>query len=317
MDIAHLRDFIAVVDYGSLTQAAARLYVTQPALSQRVAALESELGVQLFTRGPRGVTPTQAGQVLYRDAQHLVRQFDRLAGDVTRGSHQVHGPVAIGLPTTVAGRLAPALFAWTRHHHPGIYLQVFESMSGYLQELLALERLDLAILYRDDTAPVGPAETELYAEDLYLIGIPPPSIKCEGDEEIAFAELRNVPLVAPGARSNLRALVERAFAARGWIPNIVADVDSLGAMIQIAANGDACTVLPVSCVAQPDSERIATRRIISPHIERRIVVCPARRDRQSTDALDAVKAGIVEVTTAMQAEGRWPGIRLSSSPASG
>ncbi|MGP4021005.1 LysR substrate-binding domain-containing protein [Saccharopolyspora sp. 5N708] len=307
MDIAHLRDFITVVDSGSLTRAAAQLYISQPALSQRIAHLEGELGVRLLERGPRGVTPTAAGRALYRDAQQLVRQFDRIAGDVLSGD-RIHGPVAVGLPTTVSVRLAPALFSWTKVHHPGIHLQLFESMSGYIQELLTLGRLDLAVLYRDDET-ARPTETLLYSEDLFLIGQPkPPAVDAD---RIGLVDLQNTPLVVPGGRSNLRALIDRAFAAQGLVPSIVADVDSLGAMIRIAASGEACTILPLSSVADQEDHRVlGVRRIHHPVIERSVAVCNTVEYYQSRDAVAAVQQGIVAVTRQMAEDGDWPGIRL-------
>ncbi|PKW14777.1 LysR substrate-binding domain-containing protein [Saccharopolyspora spinosa] len=308
MDIAHLRDFITVVDSGSLTRAAAQLYVSQPALSQRIAHLESELGVRLLERGPRGVTPTAAGRALYRDAQQLVRQFDRIAGDVLSGD-RIHGPVAVGLPTTVSVRLAPALFSWTKAHHPGIHLQLFESMSGYIQELLALGRLDLAVLYRDDDT-VRPAETLLYSEDLFLIGQPKPPAADEN--EIGLVDLQNTPLVVPGGRSNLRELIDRAFTAQGLVPSIVADVDSLGAMIRIAASGEACTILPLSSVAEQANHReLGVRRIRNPVISRSVAVCNAVEYYPARDAVAAVREGISVVTRQMAAAGEWPGIQLA------
>jgi LysR family nitrogen assimilation transcriptional regulator len=309
MDIAHLRDFITVVDCGSLTRAAAQLYVSQPAISQRVAHLESELGVRLLERGPRGVRPTSAGRALYRDAQQLVRQFDRIAGDVLSDGDAVHGPVAVGLPTTVAVRLAPALFSWTKTHHPGIHLQLFESISGYIQELLALGRLDLALLYRDDES-ARPAETVLYSENLFLVGQPAMVLDPDADE-ISLPDLQNVPLVTPGGRSNLRALIDRAFAAQGLAPSIVADVDSLGAMIRIAASGEACTILPLSSVADRENLRdLGVRRIRNPVIDRRVAVCNAVQHYPPRDAVAAVQRGIIEVTTRMATDGDWPGVRL-------
>ncbi|MDQ0381123.1 LysR substrate-binding domain-containing protein [Amycolatopsis thermophila] len=307
MDIAHLRDFIAVVEAGSLSRAAGRLHVSQPALSQRVAQLEAQLGVRLLVRGPRGVVPTPAGTTLYRDAQQLVRQFDRLARDVADSRNHLHGPVAVGLPTTVAAPLAPALFSWAKAEHPGIHLQLFESMSGYIHELLLAGRLDLAAVFREDDVPRA-AEVPLYSEELYLVGQPDP--RPDSDEEVPLAGLRAVPLVTPGGRSNLRALIERAFATKGLVPAIVADVESLGTMIRIAAGGEACTILPLSVLRDHgDPRELGVRRIVDPVLRRHVAVRTATEVYEPRDAVIAIRNGIVEVTRHLAGEGRWPGIR--------
>ncbi|MDA0563932.1 LysR family transcriptional regulator [Streptomonospora sp. S1-112] len=347
MDIAHLRDFIAVIDSGSFTRAAARLFVSQPAVSQRMTQLESELGVRLVERGPRGVVPTPAGRALYRDAQHLVRQFDRITQDVASDRHTIQGAVAVGLPTTVAVYLAPALFTWTKRHYPGVHLQLFESMSGYIQELLHVGRLDLAVLFRADAAPRA-GEAVLYAEELYLVGrrtgaCPEPGVEAGGSAEeteaagraaraggnggsggnagggaadtggeVPLSALRGLPLVVPGRRSNLRDILDRAFADRGWTPTIAADVESLGTMTRIAESGEAWAVLPVSSVAAlmraPD---LVVRRIVDPVLDRYVAVCTVSDYYEPRDAVSAVRHGIVEVTTALAAKGEWPGIRLT------
>lgn len=309
MDIAHLRDFIAVVDSGSLSRAAVRLSVSQPAVSQRMAQLETHLGVRLLERGPRGVSPTPAGQALYRDAHQLVRQFDRLSDDVVHGRHHIHGPVAVGLPTTVAAALAPALFSWTKANHPGIHLQMFESMSGYIHELLLVGRLDLAAVYREDDEPRA-SETPLYSEDLYLIGQPEPLP--HSDKEVSLLDLPTVPLVTPGSRSNLRALLDRAFARRGLRPTIVADVESLGTMLRIAESGEACTILPMSVVAaHRDLRGLGVRRIVDPVLQRHVAVRTGAELYEPRDAVAAVCQGIVEVTRQLAVRGQWQGIRLA------
>jgi LysR family nitrogen assimilation transcriptional regulator len=311
VNIAHLRDFIAVIDSGSLSRAAIQLHVSQPAVSQRMAQMEAHLGVRLLERGPRGVLPTPAGHALYRDAQQLVRQFERLSEDVVHGRHRIHGPVAVGLPTTVAAQLAPALFSWTKANHPGIHLQMFESMSGYIHELLLVGRLDVAAVYREDDEPRA-AETPLYSEDLYLIGRPEPAPRSEN--EVCLLDLPAVPLVTPGGRSNLRALVDRAFAAHGLVPTIVADVESLGTMIRIAESGEACAILPLSIVgAHGDVRGLGVRRIVDPVLQRHVAIRTGTELYEPRDAVVAVCQGIVEVTRQLANRGQWQGIRLAAA----
>lgn len=309
MDIAHLRDFITVIDAGSLTQAATQLHVSQPALSQRMNQLESELAVRLLDRGPRGVEPTPAGRALYRDAELLVRQFNQLTSAVAGHKHRVDGVVAVGLPSTVAVHLAPALYSWTKRTYPGVHLQLFESMSGYIQELLSRGRMDLAVLYRDDDASRA-GETPLYSESLYLIGhagLAPGS----DASSVPLRQLEGVPLVTPGGRSNLRGVLEREFAALGVAPSIVADVESLGAMIRIAESGEACTILPLSAVQALSDERVGIRKIVDPQIERHVAACTVAEFFEPRDAVVAVRQGIVEVTRDLATRQAWAGIRLS------
>ena len=82
MNLRRLKYFVKIVDIGSLTQAADVLHIAQPALSQQLATLEGEVRQQLLVRTKRGVTPTEAGKVLYRHAQLILRQCDQARVDM-------------------------------------------------------------------------------------------------------------------------------------------------------------------------------------------------------------------------------------------
>ena len=77
MNFRRLKYFVKIVDIGSLTQAAEVLHIAQPALSQQVATLEGELDQQLLIRTKRGVTPTEAGKILYAHARTILRQCEQ------------------------------------------------------------------------------------------------------------------------------------------------------------------------------------------------------------------------------------------------
>ncbi|EMG2366283.1 LysR family transcriptional regulator, partial [Klebsiella pneumoniae] len=77
MNLRRLKYFIKIVDVGSLTQAADILHIAQPALSQQLATLEGEVDQQLLIRTKRGVTPTNAGKILYTHAQAILRQCEQ------------------------------------------------------------------------------------------------------------------------------------------------------------------------------------------------------------------------------------------------
>ena len=79
MDIKHLRIFVAAVEEGSIQAASRLLNIAQPALSRRIRDLEDELGCTLLVRGGKGVTPTQAGLALYRDALGIIEDHRGMA----------------------------------------------------------------------------------------------------------------------------------------------------------------------------------------------------------------------------------------------
>src|SRR3954466_15748055 len=110
MNLRRLKYFVKIVDIGSLTQAADVLHIAQPALSQQLATLEGEVRQQLLLRTKRGVTPTEAGKVLYRHAQLILRQCDQAQVDMNAAGEGISGAVSVGLaPGTAAAGLAMPL----------------------------------------------------------------------------------------------------------------------------------------------------------------------------------------------------------------
>ena len=148
MDIRQLRYFLGIAEAGSISAAAARLRVAQPALSQQMAKLEAELGARLMERGPRGVMLTGAGEALREHAHVVLRDLERAREAVqAEAGGPVQGNVTIGLPTTVAMVLTLSLLLAMRERHPGVALHLVESQSGHLVEWLRQGRLDVAVLF--------------------------------------------------------------------------------------------------------------------------------------------------------------------------
>lgn len=269
MDIRQLRYFAAVVDAGSLSKAALKLSISQPSLSQQIAEMEDDLGVALLLRSWSGISPTEAGLAMYRHAKTILKQVEQMRDDVKRGEHSLSGQVAVGLPTSVASVLAVPLFDRIRADYPGIQLQLFESMSGYLGELLANGRLDMAVLFRE-TETRGVTVLPLFNELLCVHGAP--WIGDPASASVPLALLSGVPLVLPGKSNGLRLMIERAFAAAGMELNVVADIDSLPTMLELARRGSVATILS-SLLTINNRNDLLARYVIDPGIERTVALC--------------------------------------------
>ena len=98
VDLRSLRYFIAVVDAGSLSKAAASLYVAQPALTAQIKKLESGLDAQLLERSHVGVTPTPVGLQLYHDARRLLSDAAAMQERIRRSGASPEGSVTLALP---------------------------------------------------------------------------------------------------------------------------------------------------------------------------------------------------------------------------
>lgn len=170
MNFRRLKYFVKIVDIGSLTQAAEVLHIAQPALSQQVATLEGELNQQLLIRTKRGVTPTDAGKILYTHARAILRQCEQAQLAVHNVGQSLSGQVSIGFaPGTAASSITMPLLQAVRAEFPEVVIYLHENSGAVLNEKLINHQLDMAVIY--EHSPVaGVSSQALLKEDLFLVG---------------------------------------------------------------------------------------------------------------------------------------------------
>jgi LysR family nitrogen assimilation transcriptional regulator len=310
VDIRQLRYFIEIVDLKSISKAAARLYVAQPALSQHVAALESELGVQLLVRSTKGVQTTGAGVILYRHARSILRQMDDARRDVQSEALEISGVVALGLPTSTAAMLGMPLLRLIHERYPRIHLQLFESVSGYLEELLGSGRLDFSVL------PLAAGEREIVVEpileeELFFVG--GVNGRFEHLTSIPWALLADVPLVLPSQSQELRHLIDRRFRDEGIEVNVIADIDSLPTLLATAAEGFAGTILSYAALALLPRPISLPYRSLFPKLVRPVSVCRLR-STPITAAAAVIYEALLQLTTDAVASRHWLGAQMIGTP---
>ena len=129
MKFRQLEYYVQIVESGSMAQAARRLHVVQPALSQQLASLEYEIGKKLLTRSSKGVTMTSNGAALYQHAKFVLRQMEQAAKIARADAGDIAGVVAIGLvPSTIAA-VGLELVSEFRVKFPGITLKIVEAFA--------------------------------------------------------------------------------------------------------------------------------------------------------------------------------------------
>jgi LysR family nitrogen assimilation transcriptional regulator len=293
INLRRLKYFVKVVDVGSLTQAADLLHIAQPAISQQLATLEGEVHQQLLLRTKRGVTPTEAGKVLYRHAQLILRQCDQAVVDMQAASRGLSGSVCIGLaPGTMAATLALPLLRILRARHPGIVPYLNENYGTTLSELVMSGRMDLAVLYGGRDAIHGLQFLPLLRESLYLVG---PQTMTAPTETVTVKELAEFDLYLPRSYNYLRRLVDEAFASMGLRPRVVAEIESAKTLSALISDGLGATVVPTSLARELVVDCNAWQaRIVDPEIEARLALCQSDHLPLSEPA-KAVKEILLEV----------------------
>ena len=293
MNLRRLKYFVKIVDIGSLTQAADVLHIAQPALSQQIATLEGEFRQQLLVRTKRGVTPTEAGQILYRHAQIILRQFEQAQSDVSHSGQSLSGQVSVGLaPGTAASALALPLLKSVRARHPSILLYLNENFGTTLSELVMNGRMDMAVLYSGKTVVHGLSYRLLLKEPLFLVVargmVAPPA-------QVELGKLNDMDLLLPRPYNYLRKYVDEAFASLQLSAHVVAEIESAATLSAAVAAGLGATILPESAArAMATSIQAHLCRIVSPSIEVPLALCESDHLPLSEPA-QAVKDIILEL----------------------
>ncbi|MFX2703742.1 nitrogen assimilation transcriptional regulator NAC [Enterobacter hormaechei] len=241
MNLRRLKYFVKIVDIGSLTQAAEVLHIAQPALSQQVATLEGEMDQQLLIRTKRGVTPTEAGKILYTHARTILRQCEQAQLAVHNVGRTLSGHVSIGLaPGTAASSVTMPLLQAVRAELPEVLVYLHENRGSVLNDKLLNGQLDMAVLY--DRSPVaGITSQPLLKEDLYLVG----TRDCPG-QSIDLTAVAEMNLFLPRDYSAVRVRVDEAFSLRRLTAKIIGEIDSISTLTAAIASGMGVTVLPES-----------------------------------------------------------------------
>lgn len=239
MDLKQLEYFVRVAELGSFTRAAVVLEIAQPALSRQIRLLEVELRQTLLLRNGRGAVPTEAGKLLLEHARGILHQVARAREELGRVRGALAGRVAIGLPPSLARRLAVPLTRAFRQQMPDASLSISEGLSSAMHEALSTGRLDIALLYNLPPTPELMLEPVL-AEDLYFVK---PRADAAPAAPMHLREVARHPLVIPSRPNALRSLVESEMAKLGCKPLIALEIDGVPAILDLVADGAGCAVL--------------------------------------------------------------------------
>lgn len=305
MDVRRIRNFVAVVETGSIARAAQVLHIAQPALSAQMRRMEELVGCQLLSRSSRGVTPTEAGIEFCRQAREVLTQLEALQAVGRHSEASPTGHVVIGAPASTGNIMAVPLLQAARQRYPGVSLGLQESPSVYLGELLLRGRLDLAVLFEENLAP-GMNSVPVIEEDLFVVGLETPG------REVELARLQGVRLVMPARPNSVRSLLDRACAQQGIALEVVADVSSPYTMVQLARAGIGVTVLPWSMLGASAPTELPVARIVKPVLSRTIAVATAI-DLPQSPSLIAIRSLLMETMKGLVASSQWQGARLKAS----
>lgn len=261
MDPRRLRAFVTVAREGGFTQAAAKLHLSQSAVSQQVAALEQELGATLFLRSGRRVALTPAGVALIERAEALLAEMAAARRAVAAAEGRVAGDLRLAASLTIAGYVLPRPLAAFKREHPDVRIALRVLNTDDVVRALLAGDADLGLVE-------GPVESgrvrlePLFDDELAVIA--PATHRFAAAEEVEPDALLGEPLVVRETGSGTRRVAEHALAAAGVDPALlraeaeVSGIDAQKALVEAGLGVAIVSVLTVrrelalgSLVARP------------------------------------------------------------------
>lgn len=222
MDTKLIEYVIAIAEEKSLSKAAERLYLSQPALSQRLKKLEDELGTKLFTRERDGLTLTDAGRI-YINGGHSILQIKREAlRKISSLTHSSNNSLRFACAASSALECIPAF----RKDYPEIELMVRRSNSLTAKEDLIMGHADLGVLLTSSLQHSVLEYIPLWTGEL-LLAVPDghPTLLAEDIEKGDYSAIQNDYFVLTHAPSFVRNAEDQALRNMQIQPNILCEIE--------------------------------------------------------------------------------------------
>lgn len=251
MELRHLRYFAAVAGTRHFGKAAQALHMAQPPLSQAIRRLETELGVELFTRTTRQVSLTGAGEVFRTDVERILTSVDEAVARVGRFASGVEGVLRVGLTGSASYRQLPTLARLVKQEMPHVRMEVHTEMLTPAQEHgLDERRLDVGVL-RPPIRQEGIAH-RLIAEEPLVAAVPEGHWLADATT-VRVEQLRHEDFVMYGATlgSVVNDAVVRSCLNSGFYPHRAYEVTETSAALALVAAGLGVAVLPDSVRSAP------------------------------------------------------------------
>ena len=234
MEIRQLRAFVAIAESKTFTAGAKIVHVTQAAISMQIRQLEIEFGIPLFTRTPRRVLLTQAGEILLERARSILREHDAAIAEIADLAGAENGRLRIGSASaTFATTQLPGILSDLRRRFPNAEFSVTSGTSEFLVEKIMHGEIDVAFV----SLPVESAnvQTEMLFSD-EIVAIASPSHSLAAKKVISAAALAGEKLILGEKGGNVRRRIDEFFAASGVKPNVVMELSRQSSINEMVKN---------------------------------------------------------------------------------
>jgi DNA-binding transcriptional LysR family regulator len=245
MDLRHVRTFVTVADLGTVSKAAERLHIAQPALSRQIALLEDELGLKLFDRVGRRLLLTSAGEQLLSDCRGLLnyaRALGEQAQVLQRGDV---GVLRVSASPHLVEGIFPEFLRSYAERYPGVQVRLVDAAAG--REAFAMLDRGEVQLVQTVASAVTPGDARFASHDLApmeMLAAFHPKLRLGGEGKVEIASLVTYPLLQATQDFAMRRNFDAACRLAGFTPNNVLECHAPHALLAMAEAGHGVAIIP-------------------------------------------------------------------------
>jgi DNA-binding transcriptional LysR family regulator len=243
MDIKQLTYFIAIVEEGNITSAANKLHMAQPPLSNQLKLLEDELGTKLLERGARKIKLTDAGEILYKRAKHIVEITNSAAKEVEEFGKGIQGTLKLGtISSSGAALLSDRIINFNRKY-PNVKFEIYEGNTYEMIEMINSGIIEVGIV----RTPFNTKDFEcLFLETEPMVAVMSSDYKFKSDNyKIRLGDLKDMPLII---YRRFEKIILGEFQSIGFEPNVFCINDDARTTILWAKAGLGIGIVPYSAI---------------------------------------------------------------------
>src|SRR6478735_1030575 len=259
--LRQIQYFIAVAEQGSITRAAQNLSISQSSVTEALKELETDLGVELFDRHPRGLSITHNGHQFLRHATKILSSVSDARTSFSGQRSTFSGTLNIGVTSLVAGYVLSDLLARYRRACPGVEVSAIEDNGGYLEHLLVGGELDVAVMVISNLRDRMALQAEILETSPYRLWLPMGHPLVSADI-ISVADIAREPLIMLTV-DEIEENTGKLLSALGARPHVAFRTRSVEAVRSLVATGAGVALLP-DLVYRPwslEGDRIESRDI--------------------------------------------------------
>ena len=292
MTIIQLEYLLAVANCGSFSLAAGQCFVTQPSLSMQIKSLEEELGVILLDRTKKPVIPTEAGEVVIRNAREALKSYNYVKESVNELKGEIAGTLRLGVIPTVGPYLLHRFIPAFIKKYPKVDIEIHEMETEPICEGLAHDALDAALL-SSGTTPDGIMEYELFSDRFHMYVSPSNDLYERSNVRIEDIDMRQLILLNQGhcLRDQVLELCQRKRAVNS---RYNFECGSLETVMRVVDCTNCVTVMPEMAAAFVPAERRGQIKTLAKGAMSRKIALAVRRTYVKHSIISALRDVVLE-----------------------